>query len=155
MKRRLFTLASALSLLLCLAIVTLWVRSYFVSDVLVRNGPLPRGRYELSHEVPGVIGQEMREVATTRGAILILHSNVSTFSPLPSPALLPWRHFAEFPPLRSPQAEFYPTAFRNGSLTCLSTPVTPVYYAAGVSGRPRVRGKDCVPLIGRVYNLYS
>ena len=30
--RRLFTLCSALSLLLCLAVCVLWVRSYFVSD---------------------------------------------------------------------------------------------------------------------------
>ena len=34
MKRRLFTLLSALSLLLFVALVVLWVRSYFVGDVL-------------------------------------------------------------------------------------------------------------------------
>ena len=36
MRRRLFTLASAVSLLLCLATVVLWVRSYFRMDLIVR-----------------------------------------------------------------------------------------------------------------------
>src|SRR5687767_8450253 len=34
MKRRLFTILSALSLLLCVAVVALWVRSFFVADYL-------------------------------------------------------------------------------------------------------------------------
>jgi hypothetical protein len=34
-KRPVFTILSALSLLLCVAVVVLWVRSYWVSDALV------------------------------------------------------------------------------------------------------------------------
>ena len=34
MKRRLFNLVTALSLLVCVAVVALWVRSYFVRDML-------------------------------------------------------------------------------------------------------------------------
>ena len=37
MARRLFTLCSALSLLLCVAVCVLWVRSYWVSDFLQRH----------------------------------------------------------------------------------------------------------------------
>jgi hypothetical protein len=40
MKRRLFTLLSALSLLLCVAVVVLWVRRYWSSDTLVVRRPL-------------------------------------------------------------------------------------------------------------------
>ena len=37
MRRRLFSIASAVSLLLCVAMVALWVRSYFVSDRIAYN----------------------------------------------------------------------------------------------------------------------
>lgn len=37
MPRRLFTLASAISLLLCLATVALWIRSYAIRDAFVRS----------------------------------------------------------------------------------------------------------------------
>ena len=39
MRHRLFTLLSAVSLLLCVATVGLWVRSYFREDRILRNDP--------------------------------------------------------------------------------------------------------------------
>src|SRR3954468_22797401 len=39
MARRLFTLLSALSLLLCAATLALWVRSYWVGEAIYREGP--------------------------------------------------------------------------------------------------------------------
>ena len=39
MRRRLFTLGSAVSLLLCVSTVVLWVRSYYASDLLLFAGP--------------------------------------------------------------------------------------------------------------------
>lgn len=47
--RRLFTLASVLSLVLCAATVVLWVRSYFVSDWLGRLNYSPGGPNEDHH----------------------------------------------------------------------------------------------------------
>src|SRR5947209_17435884 len=38
-RRRLFTIASALSLLLCLATIALWVRSYWLHEEVVRRSP--------------------------------------------------------------------------------------------------------------------
>jgi len=90
------------------------VRSYWISDVLVRHRALPRGRYELPHEVPGVMGEEMNEVAATRGRILILTARVNRRSRGSLPALLPWRYFGDYPPLRGPELSFYPRSFRNG-----------------------------------------
>jgi hypothetical protein len=43
MLRRVFTVLSALSLLLCAAVVVLWVRSYFVADQVERNPLHPAG----------------------------------------------------------------------------------------------------------------
>ena len=43
MARRLFTLLSALSLLLCMATVVLWVRSYYVGDSVLWNPLDPQG----------------------------------------------------------------------------------------------------------------
>ena len=37
MHRRLFTILAAVSLLLCIAVVVLWVRSYWVADILLRG----------------------------------------------------------------------------------------------------------------------
>ena len=70
MRRRLFTLLSGLSLLLCVAVGVLWVRSYFVSDQVSRgfvgepvsragalmaytnHGTLVLKRYDISFEGP-------------------------------------------------------------------------------------------------------
>jgi hypothetical protein len=38
-RRRLFTVCSAVSLLLCVATVVLWVRSYWVGEAMYREGP--------------------------------------------------------------------------------------------------------------------
>lgn len=45
MIRRLFSLASILSLLLCLATVVLWVRSYWATDTLLRETPASDWRF--------------------------------------------------------------------------------------------------------------
>ena len=39
MRRRLLNLLTALSLLLCVAVCALWVRSHFVSDLFIADGP--------------------------------------------------------------------------------------------------------------------
>jgi hypothetical protein len=51
MRRRLFTIAPALSLILCMATVGLWVRSYWVSDglILARHGNLSFARCFRGH----------------------------------------------------------------------------------------------------------
>ena len=40
MRRKLFTLCSAVSLLLCAAVGLSWVRSYWLCDIITRGGPL-------------------------------------------------------------------------------------------------------------------
>lgn len=45
MRRRLFTLAAALSSILCVALTALWVRSYFVRYSIVYQGAAHEGRY--------------------------------------------------------------------------------------------------------------
>ena len=42
MRRKLFNLAAAVSLVLCLAMVALWIRSYWVSDLIMHYGPTQR-----------------------------------------------------------------------------------------------------------------
>lgn len=50
MLRRLFTVLSAVSLLLCVAAVVLWVRSYSVGDVLSRTTVTrDKGRYDWAY----------------------------------------------------------------------------------------------------------
>src|SRR5687768_14337477 len=46
MKRRLLNLLTALSLLLCVAVVALWVRSYWRADVLGYEGPESHDRWQ-------------------------------------------------------------------------------------------------------------
>ena len=61
MRRKLFTLCSAASLLLCVAVCVLWVRSYFVSfDGIgfMRHD----GAAELVHRLPGGSGDELWRV---------------------------------------------------------------------------------------------
>src|SRR5690242_6266147 len=70
MKRRIFNLLAALSLLLCAATVVVWVRSYWINDVVTRSRTdgfgsgvvsivaTHRGIFDLSHgtseRMPGV-----------------------------------------------------------------------------------------------------
>jgi hypothetical protein len=66
MRRKLFTVVSLLSLLLCVATVVLWVRSYWIVDiwVLFSGGKRPSPQGNLVH---------VWEIAITRGACTILH----------------------------------------------------------------------------------
>jgi hypothetical protein len=57
--RRLFTIASAISLLLCLATAALWVRSYFRADILIGRS---------NH---GTLIFQSEELASFRGRILL------------------------------------------------------------------------------------
>jgi hypothetical protein len=57
MARRLFTLCSALSLLLCAAVCVLWVRSYCVADGILRERVPPPDRFGTSrHDLTSVKG---------------------------------------------------------------------------------------------------
>src|SRR6185437_7463325 len=53
MKRRLFTLASVVSLLLTFAVITTWIRSYLTTDVIVRT--TRDGRHFEFATIPGQI----------------------------------------------------------------------------------------------------
>jgi hypothetical protein len=55
-RRRLFTLLSAVSLLLCVAVCLLWVRSYFVTDYWERVEVLDGGGRDISGDDPKVAG---------------------------------------------------------------------------------------------------
>jgi len=68
MRRRLFTILSALSLVLCLATVALWVRSYFVQDCLFINAgkpPASGGFNRTAYQLYSVKGNNVLHIQTT------------------------------------------------------------------------------------------
>ena len=67
MRRRLFNLACALSLLLFVAVVALWVRSYFVQDTIYvhRRKETPARFYTSDHRLFSVNGQVVWTVAVS------------------------------------------------------------------------------------------
>jgi hypothetical protein len=70
MKRRLLNLMTSLSLLLCVAAVALWVRSFFVQDVL---------RWATTRDVGGDVRRTTYEVFSVRGHnVLRVQSNTYT-----------------------------------------------------------------------------
>ena len=69
MLRRLFTLASAVSLVLCVATCTLWVRSYWVSEGIVRVTASPGGLaygWVMVRSVPGRLSAERTDTTSGR-----------------------------------------------------------------------------------------
>src|SRR5688500_108199 len=77
--RRLFTLCSAVSLLLCVAVCVLWARSYFVRDVIEYDAPT---RWD--------------EVISARGRVAVLLQPGSLAGLAPRGGTLAWS--AEGPP---------------------------------------------------------
>jgi hypothetical protein len=72
MIRRLFTVLSALSLLLCVAVVVLWVRSYSGSDYVSRG--------KLLSSDPEAVRSRAHEVRFTRG-VICLEASETTYYP--------------------------------------------------------------------------
>ena len=74
MKRRLFTILSVLSLLLCVAVGVLWVRSYWTMDILGHTTPLPFGidEHYMLKALPGTFaaGEMLDWEAPTGGYLL-------------------------------------------------------------------------------------
>jgi hypothetical protein len=89
--RHLFTLCSAVSLLLCVAACVLWVRSYFATDMLTLHSESVSG---------GTYRQVYRLVDSGRGMLLV-HRGVIQAAPVdPPPGYTPTsasRRDAEFP----------------------------------------------------------
>ena len=68
MRRKLFTLCSALSLLLCVAVCVLWMQSYRVRDELVRSS------YDDAPEIPLEL---QHHLALENGVIMLAHTSKS------------------------------------------------------------------------------
>jgi hypothetical protein len=103
--RRLFTLASALSLVLCLATLALWVRGRFVSDFLWLNR---------QHLVVGVFN--------SRGHVQVSHRHLMSAGLIPLTTR--WEWFTE-QPTRDLEAEAlrsgWKFSFRLPGVACWST----------------------------------
>src|SRR5687768_3455076 len=92
--RHLLTLCSAASLLLCVTVCVLWVRSYFVSDALADgwvNDPPTSGAYV--------------QACSNRGAILLQWFDVAVHGSAP-----PWHNVGLFIQLDTPPAPLWTTA---------------------------------------------
>jgi hypothetical protein len=76
-RRRLFNLAAAVSLVLCVATAILWVRSYFVLDIVNRTT-----------EVDAYAGQMSRTLSCNRGTFHYYHQ-YTTRAPRPATAVWP------------------------------------------------------------------
>jgi hypothetical protein len=82
MKRRLFQFLSALSLLLFMAAVSLWVRGQWVGDFIWHNG-----------------GRGATGVFIARGHVMLTRRTISTFNPItPGVGPPPWEISHERPP---------------------------------------------------------
>jgi hypothetical protein len=80
MRRRLFTLMSFLSLLLCAAAVALWVRSYWGTDYVELSSPAGSDSFSITHHTHGV--------RWTRGDIRLSHAEQTLYMhKTPSPKL--------------------------------------------------------------------
>ena len=121
--RRGYRVLAIVSLLLCIATVTQWVRSYFVSDVLDRQEALPAAFQQSLREVPGPANYERRELAITSGKVLLLRTHViGTYE---SRVLLRWKYSSQYP-LKSPDLSSF-----GGTLRILGGQWTEFSMASG------------------------
>ena len=111
MKRKLFTLVSALLLLLFLTATVLWIRSYFVQYALIRYPALAPGQTLRSGEkgfclsVPGYLEREVRLISAQRGSIVI-HRATWNHGLVPSPPLVGWQFVKGYPPEEIPDLSY-------------------------------------------------
>ena len=97
MRHRLFTICSALSLLLCAAACVLWVRCYFVADTLVWR--LTNAHDEMESLREPYFYSDTREVVSARGGLQVYRKRVEVCSGIEgrwSPPAL--RHRVSAPP---------------------------------------------------------
>src|SRR3954452_17077192 len=73
MRRKLFTIAAAVSLLMCLATAVLWVRSYWGTDYLQRSTSGPNPPFVFTHTI--------RAINWTNGEVRIVQGAVTTYPP--------------------------------------------------------------------------
>jgi hypothetical protein len=97
MRRRLFTALSVLSLVLCMAMVALWVRSYWVADVLI-----------------GRDGNWSSDIGSTRGLLFRYSIGPMPTRPPPAPVVSGYVRMPAFSARRGPPLSGDPGIRRQG-----------------------------------------
>ena len=116
-RRRLFTLCAALSLLLCVAVGVLWVRSYWVADVVsVAGGPPP----------PAFSSEWY--VRSNTGFLCFARNDNSSFGFDTRP--LGWTSHSPFPDFNRPVAQLRKPSFVLGPLSVGGTASPTMRHAA-------------------------
>src|SRR5688572_25438686 len=143
MKRRLFNAAAMVSLVLCVIVAGLWVRSFLVEDLFLANRAVTYASTPGQERFRGGgVGFENAVVASTRGIVVIAWENRG-----PRKAMSSWLvRYSPQPPNRSARAGIDGSIagffFRRGPDSAVQVPYWAMAFAAAVV--PMIWFRSCL-----------